>query len=78
MRIICKTELRAFHKTTILKHKGLQRASSLLEDGGEAGKPGGENEKHYLVVRASFQVLENSTKIGTSYSKQIQKWSPSI
>lgn len=54
MRIICKTELRAFHKTTILKHKGPQRASCLLEDGGEAGKPGGENGKHYLVVSKSL------------------------
>lgn len=50
MRIICKTELKAFLKITILKPKGLQRASSLLQEGREAGKPGGEDGKHYLVA----------------------------
>lgn len=45
-----KYDLRCFLKITSLKHKGLWRASSLLWEGEEVGKPRGEYGKHYLVA----------------------------
>jgi len=74
MRINCKAELRAFSKLLSWSTKTRREHQACCESGERlVSQEERIDNIIWLQVSASFQVLETSTKTGTSYSKQSQK-----